>query len=30
MDGATGLYLAPHDMAKLGYLYLHQGLWDGQ
>jgi CubicO group peptidase (beta-lactamase class C family) len=30
MDGATGLYLAPHDMAKLGYLYLHQGLWDGR
>ncbi len=29
-DGATGLYLAPHDMAKLGYLYLHRGLWDGQ
>jgi len=30
MDGATGLYLTPHDMAKLGYLYLHQGMWDGQ
>src|SRR3984957_4376700 len=29
-DGESGLYLAPHDMAKLGYLYLHQGLWDGQ
>jgi CubicO group peptidase (beta-lactamase class C family) len=29
-DGATGLYLTPHDMAKLGYLYLHQGLWDSQ
>ena len=30
MDGESGLYLTPHDMAKLGYLYLHQGLWDGQ
>ena len=29
-DGESGLYLAPHDMAKLGYLYLHDGLWDGQ
>ena len=22
--------LGPHDMAKLGYLYLNEGLWDGQ
>jgi CubicO group peptidase (beta-lactamase class C family) len=29
-DGESGLYLAPHDMAKLGYLYLHQGSWNGQ
>ena len=29
-DGESSLYLAPHDMAKLGYLYLHQGSWDGQ
>jgi CubicO group peptidase (beta-lactamase class C family) len=29
-DGESGLYLAPHDMAKLGYLYLRQGAWDGQ
>ena len=29
-DGESGLYLAPHDMAKLGYLYLHQGLWNGR
>jgi CubicO group peptidase (beta-lactamase class C family) len=29
-DGESGLYLAPHDMAKLGYLYLHDGAWDGQ
>jgi len=24
------LKLAPHDMAKLGYLFLNKGLWDGQ
>jgi CubicO group peptidase (beta-lactamase class C family) len=29
-DGGSYLNLTPHDMAKLGYLYLHQGLWDGQ
>ncbi len=29
-DGESRLYLTPHDMAKLGYLYLHQGSWDGQ
>ena len=29
-DGESGLYLAPHDMAKLGYLYLHQGSWNGR
>jgi CubicO group peptidase (beta-lactamase class C family) len=29
-DGESGLYLAPRDMAKLGYLYLHEGSWDGQ
>jgi CubicO group peptidase (beta-lactamase class C family) len=29
-DGESGLYLAPHDMAKLGYLYIHDGSWDGQ
>jgi CubicO group peptidase (beta-lactamase class C family) len=29
-DGESGLFLAPHDMAKLGYLYLHDGAWDGQ
>jgi len=27
--GGTGLYLKPLDMAKFGYLYLHNGLWDG-
>jgi CubicO group peptidase (beta-lactamase class C family) len=29
-DGESGLFLTPRDMAKLGYLYLHNGAWDGQ
>jgi CubicO group peptidase (beta-lactamase class C family) len=29
-DGESGLYLSPHDMAKIGYLYLHNGIWDGK
>jgi CubicO group peptidase (beta-lactamase class C family) len=28
--GWGDLYLTPHDMAKLGYLYLHKGLWDDE
>lgn len=28
--GGAGLYLQPRDMAKLGELWLHDGLWDGQ
>ncbi len=28
--GWGDLIITPHDMAKLGYLYLHQGEWDGQ
>jgi CubicO group peptidase (beta-lactamase class C family) len=28
--GAFGLQLTTHEIAKLGYLYLHQGQWDGQ
>jgi CubicO group peptidase (beta-lactamase class C family) len=28
--GGWGLQLTPRDMAKLGYLYLRQGQWDGQ
>jgi CubicO group peptidase (beta-lactamase class C family) len=27
--GGWGLYITPRDMAKLGYLYLHGGEWDG-
>jgi CubicO group peptidase (beta-lactamase class C family) len=27
--GGWGLYITPRDMAKLGYLYLHGGMWDG-
>lgn len=28
--GGWGLQITPRDMAKLGYLYLHEGLWEGQ
>jgi CubicO group peptidase (beta-lactamase class C family) len=28
--GGWGLQLTPRDMAKLGYLYLRHGQWDGQ
>jgi CubicO group peptidase (beta-lactamase class C family) len=27
--GGWGLFLTPRDMAKLGFLYLHDGEWDG-
>jgi CubicO group peptidase (beta-lactamase class C family) len=29
-DAAGGLLLTPRDMAKFGYLYLNDGVWDGQ
>ncbi len=28
-DAAGGLFLTPRDMAKFGYLILHNGAWDG-
>jgi CubicO group peptidase (beta-lactamase class C family) len=28
--GGWGLQITPRDMAKLGYLYLREGQWDGQ
>jgi CubicO group peptidase (beta-lactamase class C family) len=30
VDTEGGLFLNGSDLAKIGYLYLHDGLWDGQ
>ena len=27
--GYSRIYIAPHDMAKIGYLFLNKGQWDG-
>lgn len=29
-DGSAQLFLSPHDMARFGYLYLHNGAWEGR
>jgi CubicO group peptidase (beta-lactamase class C family) len=28
--GSEGVYLHPHDMARLGYLWLNKGVWEGK
>ena len=30
VTGESGLRVTPHDMAKLGYLYLRDGVWEGK
>jgi CubicO group peptidase (beta-lactamase class C family) len=30
VDTEGGLYLSGADLAKIGYLYLHNGMWDGK
>src|SRR5712671_5603530 len=29
-NGEAGLFLSPHDMARIGYLYLRNGMWEGK
>jgi len=29
-DTEGGLYLRPHDLARIGYLYLKDGIWEGK
>jgi CubicO group peptidase (beta-lactamase class C family) len=29
-DGGYGLFLTPLDLAKIGFLYLHNGMWNNQ
>jgi CubicO group peptidase (beta-lactamase class C family) len=29
-NGEARLFQSPHDMAKIGYLYLHNRMWDGR
>jgi CubicO group peptidase (beta-lactamase class C family) len=29
-NGEAGLFLSPHDMARFGYLYLRNGMWEGK
>lgn len=28
--GGGNLFITPHDLAKIGYLYLNNGIWDGE
>ena len=30
VQGGTGLFITTRDMAKLGVLYLHKGMWNGE
>ena len=30
VDTEGGLYLAPHDLARIGYLFMRNGIWEGE